>query len=46
MNIPSEDMKKILEAIQRLIYDKAVLVEKDREVLEVIDKLTGKTNEY
>ena len=41
MHISDEDMKKILAAIQRLIYDKAVLVEKDKEVLQIINELVG-----
>lgn len=39
MHIPNEDMKKILAAIQRLIYDKAVLVEKDKEVINIINSI-------
>lgn len=39
MNIPDEDLKKILAAIQRLIYDKAVRTEKDKEVINIINSL-------
>lgn len=41
MKIPDEDLKKILAAIQRLIYDKDVRTEKDKEVIDVINRLTG-----
>lgn len=39
MNIPDEDLKKILAAIQRLIYDKAVRTEKDKEVINLISSI-------
>lgn len=41
MNITEKDLKKILAAIQRLIYDKAVLVEKDKEVINLINSIIG-----
>ncbi len=41
MNIPDESLKKILESIQRLVYSKGVLTEKDREVIEIINEIVG-----
>ncbi len=41
MNIPDESLKKILACIQRLVYSKPVLTEKDREVIEIINEIVG-----
>ncbi len=41
MNIPDESLKKILACIQRLVYSKGVLTEKDREVIEIINEIVG-----
>lgn len=45
MNIPEEDMKKILACLARLLYSQSVRTEKDREAIEIINRLIGEDNE-
>lgn len=41
MNIPDEDMKKILACVVRLLYSQSVRTEKDEQTIEVINRLIG-----